>query len=85
VFGNAAEYVPAAIAALAVLSLLGMPAYVLHVLGSLLFLGRLLHASGLSAAKPTAARVAGMALTFLPLFVAALMLIVHAFVGGPRG
>lgn len=85
VFGNAAEYIPAAIGALTVLALLGMPAYVLHVLGGLLFIGRLVHAASLSTKKPTPGRVIGMTLTWLPLFIAGLMLIVHAFVGGPHG
>ncbi|WP_309627616.1 MAPEG family protein [Brevundimonas sp.] len=85
VFGNAAEYTPIAIGALAVLSLLGMPAYVLHVLGGLLFLGRLIHGFGLSNKKVTAGRVFGMVLTWTPLAAAAAMLIVHAFVGTPHG
>ena len=38
VFGNASEYIPAGIGALAVLALLGMPSYVLHGLGAALFL-----------------------------------------------
>src|SRR5690606_9333709 len=47
VFGNAAEYIPVGIGALAVLTLLGLPAYCIHAVGGVLFLGRILHASGL--------------------------------------
>ena len=48
VFGNASEYIPVGIAALAVLTLLGLAAYALHMVGALLFAGRLIHALGLS-------------------------------------
>ncbi len=85
VFGNAAEYIPASIGAMAVLTLLGMPSYILHVLGGLLFLGRVIHAASLSTEKPTAGRVIGMSLTWLPLFLAGGMLVVHASVGSPHG
>ena len=85
VFGNAAEYIPVGVGALAVLTLLGMPAYAIHGVGGALFLGRLLHASGLAADRPTPGRLTGMVLTFLALIVAAGMLIVHAFVGVPQG
>ncbi|RZJ02891.1 MAG: glutathione S-transferase [Brevundimonas sp.] len=81
IFGNAAEYIPAGIGALAILAMLGMPAYVLHILGAALFLGRLVHAVSLSDKRPTAGRVIGMGLTWLALLFAGLMLVVHAFVG----
>ena len=58
IFGNASEYIPVGIAALAVLTLLGMPAYTIHAVGGVLFLGRVLHASGLTAGKPTPDRLA---------------------------
>lgn len=84
VFGNATEYIPVGVAALAVLTLLDMPAYTIHAVGGVLFLGRVLHATGLSAGKPTPGRLIGMILTYLALIAAAGMLIVHAFVGGPH-
>ncbi len=84
VFGNASEYIPAGIGALALLAMLGMPAYVLHGLGGALFLGRLIHAVGMSDKRPTAGRIIGMSLTFLPLILAGAMLMVHAFVGVPH-
>jgi len=84
VFGNAAEYIPVGIAALVALTLLGLPTYAIHAVGVTLLLARLLHAIGLSDRKPTPGRIAGMLLTYLALFVAAAMLIVHAFVGSPH-
>lgn len=80
VFGNASEYIPAGIAALALLALLGMPAMAIHIIGGLLLIGRVVHAVSLSDKRPTAGRVAGMALTFLALIGAGSMLVVHAFV-----
>lgn len=82
VFGNAAEYIPLGVGAMAVLVLLGLPAYCIHAVGGVLFLGRILHASGLTAGKPTPGRLFGMVLTYLSLMAAAAMLLVHAFVGG---
>lgn len=80
VFGNASEYVPAGIGALALLVLLGLPAYAVHAVGGVLFAGRLIHAVSLSDQRPTAGRVIGMALTWTALGVAGAMLVVHAFV-----
>ena len=80
VFGNAAEYIPAGVGALALLAMLGLPALAVHAVGGALFAGRLIHAASLSASKPTAGRVVSMSLTFLALFVAGGMLVVHAFV-----
>lgn len=85
VFGNAAEYIPVGIAALAVLTLLGLPAYAIHAVGGTLFFGRIAHAGGLTAGKPTPGRLLGMAMTYLALIGAGAMLIVHAFVGSPHG
>ena len=85
VFGNAAEYIPVGIGALALLTLLGLPAYCIHAVGGVLLVGRLLHASGLTAGKPTPGRLFGMVLTYLALIAAAGMLLVHAFVGAPHG
>ena len=85
IFGNAAEYIPVGVAALAVLTLLGLPAYAIHGVGGVLFVGRVLHASGLTAGKPTPGRLGGMILTYLALIMAGAMLVVHAFVGAPQG
>ena len=80
VFGNATEYVPVGIGALALLTLLGLPVLAIHAVGGALFAGRLLHASGLNDKKPTMGRVGGMVLTYLALIAAGGMLVVHAFV-----
>ena len=80
VFGNAAEYVPVGVGALALLAMLGMPAMAVHAVGAGLLAGRLIHAVSLSDKKPTAGRVLGMVLTYAALFTAGGMLMVHAFV-----
>ena len=80
VFGNAAEYIPAGIGALILLYHLEMPVLAIHGLGVTLLAGRTIHAVGLSGHKSTFGRVAGMVLTFVALFVAGGMLVVHAFV-----
>ena len=80
VFGNAAEYIPVGVGALALLAMLGMPTMAIHVVGGVLLAGRLVHAVGLSDRKPTLGRVLGMALTYTALFTAGGMLVVHAFV-----
>lgn len=46
--GNAVEYIPAALIGLVVLELTGAPAVLVHVAGLTLFVGRTLHAIGLS-------------------------------------
>src|SRR5262245_20931955 len=47
-FGNATEYVPAALIGLAVLALAGAHPLLIHPIGLLLLVGRILHAVGLS-------------------------------------
>lgn len=47
-FGNAAEYVPAALAGLGILALAGAPPLLIHPIGLILFVGRVAHAVGLS-------------------------------------
>jgi hypothetical protein len=78
-FGNATEYVPAGIAGLAVLAVVAAPPIAVHAIGALLFFGRLAHAVGLSLSTGTsAARAAGMVLTWLALLVAAVTLLFYA-------
>ena len=78
-FGNAAEYIPAGLAVLALLTLVGAPPLRLHRAGATLFTGRVTHAVGLSRSiGPSCARVAGMLVTYLFLLCAAVTLIFYA-------
>jgi uncharacterized membrane protein YecN with MAPEG domain len=47
-FGNATEYVPTALVAIAVLAIVDAPPLAIHVAGFVLFAGRVVHAVGLS-------------------------------------
>ena len=63
---NAAEYIPAGLVGLLILSLFnGLPMWLLHAAGISLTLGRILHAFGLHAGKLNFGRMGGMVLTFL--------------------
>lgn len=78
-FGNAQEYVPAAIAALAVLALVDAPALLVHACGFMLVAGRLSHAVGLSrTGEASLPRAAGVVLTWLAYIVTAVALIFYA-------
>jgi uncharacterized membrane protein YecN with MAPEG domain len=75
-FGNATEYVPAGIGALAMLSLVGANSLVVHGVGLVLFLARIAHGWSLSvSAGASFGRSAGTLLTWLAfLFSGALLL-----------
>jgi uncharacterized membrane protein YecN with MAPEG domain len=76
-FGNASEYIPAGLAALAILTVAGAPAPLVHLVGALLLLGRIVHAVGLSlTAGPSIGRTVGMLLTWIALLLAAFSLVV---------
>lgn len=76
VHGNAVENVPLGLILLGLLELQAMNAGVLHALGSLFFLGRILHAWGLSrTVGVSAGRVWGMTITWLTLITMAGMLL----------
>ncbi len=78
-FGNATEYIPAGLAALAILALAGARPLVVHGVGLLLLLGRLAHAWGLSTdAGLTLGRSTGMTLTWLAFLIAASMLLFYS-------
>lgn len=71
--GNFAEYVPLAILLIALAEIQGLPPVVVHAFGLALLAGRSLHAAGLSRTpEDFRFRVAGMALTFAVLALAAL-------------
>jgi uncharacterized membrane protein YecN with MAPEG domain len=78
-FGNATEYIPAGMAAIILLTVLGASIYLIHFVGLVLFAGRVLHAMGMSASKLTAGRMAGMILTFAAYIIAAITLLFYAF------
>ena len=77
-FGNAAEYIPAGIGALILLALIGSETWVIHAIGGVLLIGRLVHGFGLRFGKgPGIGRMIGMTLTWLPLLAAAAILIIR--------
>lgn len=78
-FGNASEYVPAALAALILLAVLNVAAGFVHVLGLTLTVGRIAHAVGLSrSGGATLERSTGVVATWLVYLVAAVLLVVYA-------
>ena len=79
-FGNAIEYIPVALVALAVVAVF-YSAPIVHVLGGSFLLGRVLHAWGMAQEKqPAPGRMFGMILTYLP-FLASAGLLIFAAVG----
>ena len=78
-FGNATEYVPTAIAGLAILGTLSAPGILVHALGGLLFIGRLLHALGLSVSTAaTWPRAVGTVATWIAYLTAGTVLLFYA-------
>jgi uncharacterized membrane protein YecN with MAPEG domain len=76
---NFTEYVPLALLLIALLELNGLDAWMIHGLGAVLVIGRVLHAQGLNRSAGTSAgRFIGTLLTWLVLLVAGLT---AAFVG----
>jgi uncharacterized membrane protein YecN with MAPEG domain len=78
-FGNASEYVPAGLIALVVLAISGSGALSVHIVGALLFIGRLAHAVGLSnSGAASLPRAIGVVLTWLAYVFAAVALLFNA-------
>jgi uncharacterized membrane protein YecN with MAPEG domain len=78
-FGNATEYVPAGICALAILAVVEAPAFIIHLAGLALFLGRVIHAVALSRTTGTSlGRAAGMMLTWVAYLFAAVTLLFYS-------
>jgi uncharacterized protein len=74
--GNCAEYVPFGLVLLGLLEGMGLPPWSVHVLGTALLTGRVLHAWGISREPEVLRwRSAGMALTFTVFGVAAAALL----------
>ncbi|MDU8926301.1 MAPEG family protein [Alisedimentitalea sp. MJ-SS2] len=78
---NCAEYAPMGVILLALAELQGAPGWTIHLLGSALLIGRLMHAYGFGRSPQIVSiRQLGMVLTFLMLIVAALANIAHAMI-----
>ncbi|HEV7385688.1 MAG TPA: MAPEG family protein [Phenylobacterium sp.] len=78
-FGNATEYVPAGLIAIAVLAMVGAPPMVVHLTGLLLLVGRVGHAIGLSrSGGASVLRSAGVILTWLAYILGGVALIFYA-------
>lgn len=78
-FGNASEYIPAALVTLVLLAVLDVSPGLVHALGLTLLLGRVAHAIGLSrSGGATLARSVGVIATWLVYLAAAVFLLVYA-------
>lgn len=78
-FGNASEYIPSAIGALAVLAIAGASPVVVHIAGGVLTVGRLIHAFGLSRTIGVSrSRVLGTMFTWIAYVFTAVALLFHA-------
>jgi len=78
-FGNATEYVPTGLIAISVLALAGAAPMLVHLLGFILFAGRVAHAVGLSrTGEANLGRTAGVILTWVAYLVAGVALIFYA-------
>ncbi|USQ95612.1 MAPEG family protein [Caulobacter sp. RL271] len=78
-FGNASEYIPTGIAALAVLAVAGAAPLAIHVVGFVLFAGRVAHAVGLSnSGGASIPRAVGMVATWLAYVFAGVALLLSA-------
>ena len=79
--GNAAEYIPAGLAGLAILALAGAPPLILHLAGAALFTGRVLHAVGLTLTlEASRLRSVGMVLTWIAYLFMAVALLVFSLI-----
>jgi uncharacterized membrane protein YecN with MAPEG domain len=78
-FGNATEYVPAGLIAIAVLAMVGASPMVVHLTGLVLLVGRVSHAIGLSrSGGASILRSAGVILTWLAYILGGVALIFYA-------
>jgi uncharacterized protein len=78
--GNAVENIPIALIGLLLLELGGMQAWVLHLLGAVLIVSRVLHAIGVSSRSGVSfGRFWGMLGTWLVLLAMAVLLLLQAF------
>ena len=78
-FGNAAEYTPTGLVAMAILALAGAPQMLIHIIGLALFGGRAAHAAGLSRSGGTSLpRSVGILMTWSAYVAAAAALLFYA-------
>lgn len=78
-FGNATEYIPAALIGIVVMAVVEAPPLAVHLTGFLLFAGRVLHGFGLSRSGGTSfARAIGVTLTWLAYVFASVALLFYA-------
>jgi uncharacterized protein len=76
-FGNFAEYAPLALLLFVLLEICGGPRLAVHLCAGGFVLGRLAHAHGISRSSgESLGRAIGMGLTFTPILVAAVWLII---------
>lgn len=81
--GNFVEYVPTALVLLLLVELTGRQPAIVHGLGAALFLGRVLHAQGLTSNPDgkSPGRLLGILLTWLMLLTASVLLILGTVAG----
>jgi hypothetical protein len=79
---NAVEYIPITLLLLLMLELTGAPKILIHVLGSTLLIGRIIHAMGLPA-KNLRKRILGMQITIYLLIGLAILNVVFLALAGP--
>ena len=78
-FGNATEYVPTALAGLALLALTAAHPILIHLIGVTLFVGRVLHAVGVSRSQEaTWFRAVGVTATWVAYIAMAAALLFYA-------
>jgi uncharacterized membrane protein YecN with MAPEG domain len=78
-FGNASEYVPTALVAIAVLAIVDAPPLAIHVAGFVLFAGRVVHAVGLSnSGGASIPRALGIVATWLAYIFVGVALLFYA-------
>jgi len=76
-FGNATEYVPAALVGLAVLAAVGASVWIIHALGAALLVGRIGHAFGLTrSAGVSPGRLIGTMFTWIVLLLTGVLLVI---------
>jgi uncharacterized membrane protein YecN with MAPEG domain len=78
-FGNATEYVPSGLVALVVLAMAGAYPVAVHAVGLTLFVGRVVHALGLSrSGTASLPRAVGVTVTWIAYIMAGVALLFYA-------